>query len=244
MTDTPDQIPPELRRSGTRRRFLIATSAAGPALLLGGRARADDEEREVTATEDLMREHGILRRALLLYSESAARLRADARNLDLRAIEQTAMLFQEFGETYHERMLEEQHVFPEVKRAGGPAAALVDVLESQHRRGREITAYILATAKRGKLDAGAAATLAATLDGMARMYRAHTAHEDTVVFPAWKAALPQSRIEELGEEFEDIEHRQFGGDGFDLARDRIAAAERALGLDDLGAFTAPAPPAA
>jgi hemerythrin-like domain-containing protein len=226
----------------TRRRFLIASGSAGPALLIGAAARADDEEeREVTATEDLMREHGILRRALLLYSEAAARLRADAAAFDPRALAPAATLFQDFGETYHERMLEEQHVFPTVKSAGGPAAALVDVLEAQHRRGREITAYILGAAQRGKLAGGDAATLATTLDAMVRMYRAHAAREDTVVFPAWKAALPEKRIEELGEEFEKIERRQFGGDGFDLARDRIEAAERALGIEDLGRFTAPPP---
>jgi hypothetical protein len=32
---------------------------------------------QVTATEDLMREHGILRRALLVYQESAVKLRQD-----------------------------------------------------------------------------------------------------------------------------------------------------------------------
>jgi hemerythrin-like domain-containing protein len=213
-------------------------------MLLGAGARGAEEEREVTAVEDLMREHGILRRALILYSEAAARLRTSAADVDPRALVQTATLFQEFGEDYHERKLEEQNVFPEVKRAGGPAAALVDVLEAQHRRGREITASILSIAKRGKVAGADAAPLAGTLDAMVRMYRAHAAREDTVVFPAWKAALPQSRIEDLGEEFEKIERRQFGGDGFDLARDRIAMAERALGIDDLGRFTAPAPPPA
>ncbi len=37
--------------------------------------KKDAKEKEVTAAEDLMREHGILRHALIVYSESAVRLR-------------------------------------------------------------------------------------------------------------------------------------------------------------------------
>jgi len=243
--DSTPSAPLPTEDTATRRRFLIVSGSAAPALLLHATARADDsEEREVTATEDLMREHGILRRALILYSEAAAKLQRDATAIDTEALVSAATLFRDFGETYHERMLEEQHVFPEVRRAGGEAAALVDVLEAQHRRGREITEYILATAKRGRISTSSATALAGTLEGMVRMYRAHAAREDTIVFPAWKAALTPKRIQELGEQFEEIEHRQFGGDGFDIAKDRIADAERRLGIDHLDTFTAQPPPRA
>src|SRR5688500_15262232 len=40
--------------------------------------KKESEEKEVTASEDLMREHGILRRALIVYSEAAVRLRKNA----------------------------------------------------------------------------------------------------------------------------------------------------------------------
>ena len=62
---------------------------------------------EVTAAEDLMREHGILRRALLVYQESAMRLRQDAASVPPDALEKAANLFRVFGEDYHERKLEE-----------------------------------------------------------------------------------------------------------------------------------------
>jgi hypothetical protein len=83
----------------------------------------------------------------------------------------------------------------------------------------------------------------AALDGMVRMYRSHAAREDTIVFPAWKKGLSPHDLDERAEEFEKIEHQQFGGDGFDIARDKIADVERSLGLADLGAFTATKPPA-
>jgi hypothetical protein len=41
-----------------------------------------------------------------------------------------------FGEDYHEKKLEEAHMFPTIKKSGGPAAAYVDVLIVQHQRGR------------------------------------------------------------------------------------------------------------
>ena len=66
-----------------RRRLVIA---AGAGLVLAGahnqivqaaEAEADDDgEKEVGAVEDLMREHGVLRRAILVYREAAVKLRA------------------------------------------------------------------------------------------------------------------------------------------------------------------------
>ncbi len=230
-----------------RRRLLQVTGTLGSGLLLGAApllARAEDENKEaeagVSAVEDLMREHGILRRVLNLYAEVTARLGGKSAAVDPAALTEAATLFREFGEDYHERQLEEEHVFPEVRKQGAPAAALVGVLETQHRRGREITDYVLEAAGRG-IPSADAAPLAEALRALDRMYRAHAAREDTVIFPAWKKGLSPARLDELAELFEDIEHRQFGQDGFDAALERVEAAEQALGLADLAWFTAPAP---
>lgn len=79
----------------TRRGFLRTSAIMGTGLLLSscsrgtganqgkeqtGSASAEDENKkggEVTATEDLMREHGILRRALLVYTAAATKLHAN-----------------------------------------------------------------------------------------------------------------------------------------------------------------------
>lgn len=74
------------------------------------------------------------------------------------------------------------------------------------------------------------------------MYRNHAAREDTIVFPAWKKTMTGPQLDELSEKFEDIEHEQFGEDGFDEAVDQIAAIEGSLGLADITQFTAPPPP--
>jgi hemerythrin-like domain-containing protein len=235
------------------RRFLLLSTAAGSAALLTSCASstgesasgsAEGNEKEVTANEDLMREHGVLRRALLVYHETAPRLRADPASVPPDSLARTAQLFRTFGEDYHERAVEEPFVFPEVKRAGGPAASDVDVLLQQHERGRQITDYILSVTRSGRIGTGDAEPLAVAMENMMLMYTNHTAREDTIVFPAWKAALSERQYDEMGDRFEEIEKRQFGHDGFDDAVQQISAIEQSLGLADLAQFTAPPPPAA
>ena len=45
----------------------------------------------------------------------------------------------------------------------------------------------------------------------------------------------------MGEEFEEIERRQFGKDGFEDAVAQIGQGEAALGYADLAGFNAPPP---
>ena len=207
-----------------------------------GPKAGEEEGVEVTATEDLMREHGILRRALLVYQESAVKLRQDAASVNPEALEKAAKLFRVFGEDYHEKKLEEVFIFPTVKKAPGAAASYVDVLLAQHTRGREITEYILSVTKADKISSNSVDPFAKTLEAFVRMYEHHAAIEDTVIFPAWKSATGPAELDELGEKFEEIEHEQFGGDGFETALKRMAEIENSLGLSNLDMFTAPAPP--
>jgi len=186
-----------------------------------------------------MREHGVLRRALFVYSEAAAKLRGKPANGVLDAIHKTAKLFRTFGEDYHEMKLEEAYIFPAVKKAGGKAASYPDILVAQHHRGREITDYVLAVTGGAKLKAYDVEPFASALESLVRMYRAHAAREDTIVFPAWKQALTAKQLDEMGEQFEEIEHQQFGEDGFENAVRQISKIEGELGLADLAQFTAP-----
>ena len=204
----------------------------------------EDENKmdgEVTATEDLMREHGILRRALLVYTAAATKLRSSPGNVSPDALQKTAKLFRAFGEEYHEKKLEEAFIFPAVKKVGGEAGAYADILVVQHNRGREITDYIISITQGAKLGSNAA-ELAQALDAFVLMYRNHAAREDTIVFPAWKQTLTAKQLDEMNEKFEDIEHEQFGEDGFEDAVKQIGAIEGSLGLADISQFTAPPPP--
>jgi hemerythrin-like domain-containing protein len=222
-----------------RRAILASAATAGFAATLaacrtsGGTA---GKEKDVSANEDLMREHGVLRRVLIVYREVAPKIAA-GQSLDVAALASAAALFRDFGEAYHEKQLEEQYIFPELHK--GPNAALVDTLLAQHQRGREITGFVLDTTKDSQIASGRTRQLASSMVEFARMYEAHTAREDTIIFPAFKAALSEGQLDELSDRFEDIEHRQFGKGGFDDAVGKIADIEGRLGLADLAAFTAP-----
>jgi hemerythrin-like domain-containing protein len=247
-----------MESSKTRRDFLRASAVVGTGLVLSSctgsntkttgnapTAPTPDENKmggEVTATEDLMREHGILRRALLVYSAAAIKLRANPSAISPDALQKTAKLFRAFGEEYHEKKLEEAYIFPAVKKVGGEAAGYPDILVVQHNRGREITEYIISVTAGAKLGASNGEALAKSLEAFVLMYRNHAAREDTVVFPAWKQTMTGKQLDEMNDKFEDIEHEQFGQDGFQDAVEQIAAIESSLGLADISQFTAPPPP--
>lgn len=220
----------------TSRRGALGLAAALPLL---SACSGQSGEKEVGAVEDLMREHGVLRRILLAYAEIAPKLRAGASAVDAAALAKAAKLFHDFGEEYHERKLEEAYIFPRVKKAGGEAASYVDILLDQHKRGRAITQYILGATANGRISD--AEPLARAFESFVRMYQNHTAREDTIIFPAWKNALSAKELEELGDKFEDIEKQQFGGDGFEDAVKQVAGIEQALGFADLAQFSAPPP---
>ena len=233
------------------RRSLIAVA---PSLLATGAAaltvrkrtaktKTRSEEEPTGAIEDLMREHGVLRRCFLAYRESAGRLRIEPEDVDASALNDTAKLFRTFGEDYHEKKLEEAHIFPRVRRAVSGAESSVGILLAQHARGREITDYILSVTAGAHVSSADAEMLARAFDAFEVMYANHTAREDTIVFPAWKDQLSPAELVEMGNLFETIERAEFGEDGFDDAVKRIAVIEDKLGLKNLAQFTAPAVPA-
>ncbi len=229
-----------------RRRLLTLAGATAFAMSLptadSARAKEQRASEDVEAAEDLMREHGVLRRALLVYAEAANRLTIEPGEVPVEPLGQAATLFRTFGEDYHERAIEEKHVFPLLIDAGGKSGALSNILRQQHDRGREITDYILAVTRGGRIAAADEAPLSNALDAFVRMYQHHAAIEDTVIFPAWKTTLARTQYRELSEQFEELEHRMFGTDGFDDAVKRISSIEQVFGLSDLAAMTAPPPP--
>src|SRR3982750_2193533 len=110
-----------MKSNDTRREFIRTSAIVGAGLMLGGcsggnksqpeqqansqfPAKKDVNQKggEVTATEDLMREHGVLRRALLVYTAAVGKLRTDASSVPPDALRKTAQLFRAFGEEYHE----------------------------------------------------------------------------------------------------------------------------------------------
>jgi hemerythrin-like domain-containing protein len=190
---------------------------------------------EVSPGEDLMREHGILKRILLIYGEAIHRLE---NKLDIppRAIADAAGIIRAFVEDYHEK-LEEDHLFPRFRKAG-KLTDLVEVLQAQHNAGRKLTDITLrlATPQALKSDDDRR-ELIVSLQQFIRMYNPHEAREDTVLFPAFHEIVTQNEYDALGEDFEKKENQLFGGDGFEKNVARVEAIEKTLGIYNLAQFT-------
>ena len=196
----------------------------------------DDSPDEVSPGEDLMREHGVLRRILMIYDAALAQLPSHEQKAKA-AIANGALLVQRFVHNYHEKT-EETYLFPRFQRAG-KFVALVDTLKKQHERGRSLTQQILTLSRKPVLSSLDKLKLAADIFAFGKMYRPHAAREDTEVFPAFQKLVGQAEYERLGDLFEKREHQLFGEDGFAKAVASVGAMERELQINNLAKFTPP-----
>src|SRR5437899_13110020 len=102
----------------TRRVFLRSgiifsgAALAGAGLLRGAEKEMKTEEKEIEVgpPEDLMREHGVLKRVLLIYGE-ALRRREAKQDFPPDALADAAGIIRSFIEDYHEKR-EEDFLFP------------------------------------------------------------------------------------------------------------------------------------
>jgi len=229
------------RHRSSRRQFLVAGSGlvlAAPAL--GAEAeKKQGEHPEVTALEDLMREHGLLERLLLVYEEETRRLGGKAEFLP-EPLAQAAGMIRRFIEDYHEK-LEEQYIFPRFGEAH-VLAPLAKTLQAQHEAGRRLTDRILEAMKTGVgEDAAARKALVGNLRTYIRMYRPHAAREETALFPALYALVSEAEYHEMTETFEEREHALFGEEGFIGIEAQVDKMELALGIHDIAQYTPKGP---
>lgn len=194
----------------------------------------EQEEEEVTPGEDLMREHGLLDRILLVYDTCRLHL-AGNEPFPVDMLYGSAQIIRSFVEDYHEK-LEEDHLFPRFEKAN-QLTDLVKVLRLQHKTGRTLTDEIIQiTGKKIPSEGGENQRLIKLLHDFNWMYRPHKSREDTVLFPAMQHILPENEYLDLGEEFEMKEHELFGEGGFEAMVEKVAGIEKELGIYDLSQF--------
>jgi len=220
----------------TAGRIITAASAATMICRTWAAEKKEDEgEEDVSPAEDLMREHGLLKRVLLIYGESIRRMEK-GEDLPPSAVAESAKIIRSFIEDYHEK-LEENFLFPRFEKAG-KLMDLVETLRVQHQGGRHLTEITLGLAKAKALkNADDRKMLAYALKQFIRMYEPHEAREDTILFPAFRQIVSQHEYDSLGEDFEKKEHELFGKEGFEGMVDKVAEIEKTLGIYDLSLFT-------
>ena len=248
--------PTSLTPINSRRQFIEKSSwlVAGTALVTGisisckENSEDQNEQKEteksekkneeiVSANEDLMREHGLLQRMLLIYDRSLKNINS-GEEFNPNYVNETATIVRDFVEDYHEK-LEEDYLFPRLEKANR-LNALTQTLRRQHEGGRKVTDQILMLTKNGNSPKGEdIEKLSQLMQAFNIMYRPHEAREDTILFPAFKKVISRHDYDALGEDFEKKEHEKFGKDGFDMMVDKIESIEKQIGIYDLDQFTPP-----
>src|SRR6266481_3512700 len=197
--------------------------------------KSDEKEAAVGPPEDLMREHGVLKRVLLIYGEVLRRIDAK-QDFPPEALGDAARIIRSFVEDYHEKR-EEDFLFPRFEKAN-LLVDLVKVLRTQHQAGRQVTDVTMRFANSQSLkNESERGQLITSMQQFIRMYNPHEAREDTVLFPAFRKIVSPHEFDALGEDFEKKEDELFGEDGFEKVVDKVAGIEKRLGIYELAQFT-------
>jgi hemerythrin-like domain-containing protein len=221
----------------SRRAIAIALGTGGMAFTAWpqGRPPEQPEDEGVTAPEDLMKEHGVLDRCLLVYEEVIRRVQGK-KEIPSEVLTQTADLVKRFVENYHEKN-EENYIFPVFTKAR-KMNDLVETLLAQHRVGRQMTAQILQFSQPALFkDPANQPRIIDPCEKFIRMYRPHKAREDTVLFPTLRTILSAKEVEELGDRMEEDEIKVLGDQGFEKSVAAVEAIEKQLGIYELAQFT-------
>ncbi len=191
--------------------------------------------QEISPTESLMRWHGLLHRILLIYEEVQSRMNV-GRDFPPETLITTATMVRRFVENYHNDM-EQGHLFPRFEKAD-KLVKLVRLLWEQHSAGRLLTGYIMNNVAPSTLeDPEKKKLLTHRIELFVRMYRAHAAFEDTVLFPAYQSVVSEQEFINTGKQMERRAQALFGSDGFNEAVEAIAEQEKNLSIYDLSQFT-------
>ena len=220
----------------SRRKFLVKSGlliAAGS--LFGAACAGKPEAAAIPPTEDLMREHGILRRIMLIYDETGRRLQ-QGEEFPSPVLAEANHIIRRFMQDYHEPN-EQFHLFNRFGNAG-KLVELVAILYQQHLAGRRLIDQVNVLSAGDNLSNPAnRQKVAALLNTFNQVYRRHAAWEDTVVFPAFRSIVSAKDFAAVGETFDREEKKQFGPDGFEKILAQVADLEKKLGIYNIQQFT-------
>ncbi len=223
------------RREFLRKGALFGALAGITGVSLISSCKKEAEEDEISPVEDLMREHGLLNRIMMIYDNCRERL-VNKEEFQVDALTNSAHIIRSFVEDYHEK-LEEKYLFPRFVNAN-KLVDLVQTLYVQHHAGRILTDQILNLSNANSLkNPEDTLKLINLLDTFNRMYRPHEATEDTVLFPNLRKIVSRNEYDSMGGDFEEQEHKLFGAEGFEGMVDKVAGIEKQLGIYDISAFT-------
>lgn len=193
------------------------------------------EEVKYSPIEDLMEEHSILRRALLIYEECIRRMNIGEDFDPALLVEATNVI--KVIIIYHHALLEHEYIFPRFREAD-KYVEMCDILTEQHGAADGQEQIILQHANRESIaNPETREILINAIRKSIRVFRPHINTEDTEMFPEFKTVVTAHEFYELGKKFKEIEYQKWGENGHRQMVDKIIHVEKALGINDLGSFT-------
>ena len=208
--------------------FVLATRPHPP-------GKFGEELPLISPTEILSREHAIIERVMIAMENLVAEL-IDDPGIDVFPINHAAITINEFGAQHH-MVDEEQFLFPKFREAG-VAIPLVDTLQAQHDRGRQLIGRIIELTRGRHLDdIGQVNELTDLCMSFMIMYRAHAAWEETVAFPAFYDLVPENYVDNIGRRMRDEEQGMMSDPGLHKLMDNLRQIEEAAGTAELARFT-------
>jgi len=225
----------------SRRLVVTGAGVAAGAALLGqnawGQAQSETRERtaeaEVSAAEELMRQHAVAGRLLLIYDKAAGPESGSAKP-SAKALVSTAEMIRSNVDEHHMK-LEEESVFPLFQKSG-TMADLITVLREQHTAARGLNEVILRAAEKG--ESTSTESLTRDLRAYTRMLAAHTAYEETVLYPQLRTVVSPQEYERMETTLREADRKKLGREGFAGLVAKVAELESTAGITGLAQFTA------
>ncbi|MCL5281759.1 MAG: hemerythrin domain-containing protein [Planctomycetes bacterium] len=224
-------------KSTYSRRHVV--TGAGAALVLGQANWAAETGRSMvpkdvlTPMEDLTRQHAVARRVLMVYRLNATG-ELGVPPMPMQSVTIAATILRSVLEDFHAKF-EEDNVFPLFGKAD-QWTDLVSTLRDQHAVARRLTDSIL-QATRNTTASAPTEALARNLMAYTRMIEAHTAYEETLLYPQIRTVASEADYEQLWKALQDAERRKFGPEGVAGVLNKVVDVERSAGIMGLAQFT-------
>ncbi len=225
--------------------------AAGATLVLGQSAWAAQPQKKETTpprtttmpetsgraepsiAEELMRQHAIVSRLLLVY-DTVITPELGTDKPSGPAVTSTAQMLRSNVDDFHAKF-EEEHIFPLFQKSGR-MGDLVNTLREQHKAARTLTDDILKAREEGG-GRPASETLARSIRAYVNMLQAHTAYEETLLYPQLQTVASPSQYNQIRKALQDASRTAMGTEGFAGLVNKVAELERSAGITSLAQFT-------
>ncbi len=230
------------------RRHVVA--GAGAALIVGqatwaaqtGRSTQTDKNAMpmqmpkgmMTPVEDLTSQHALVDRVLLVYQMATAK-EAGMTPPPAKVLATAAGMIRSMVDEFHVR-LEEDYIFPLFQKAG-KLTDLVSTLRQQHVAGKTLNDTILQMAGGATAGGASAQALAPHLMAYTRMIQAHTAYEETMLYPQIRGITSDADYDRLQKTMQDMDRQKLGPEGFVGMVAKVAELEKSAGITSLAQFT-------